>query len=229
MKPLRQQVVEANQRLVSEGLVALTWGNVSVIDRTAGVMYIKPSGVDYADLTVDSIVEVALDGSVQTGQLKPSSDTKTHLEIYRNFEAIGAVVHTHSPAATAFAQACRPLPCLGTTHADHFYGTVPLVRALTAEEVSGDYEHFTGVSIVEHFQQHEINPVEMPAALLSHHASFTWGKAASKAVDNAVALEQCAKMAIDSYRLDETTAQIPDAILQQHYLRKHGPAAYYGQ
>jgi L-ribulose-5-phosphate 4-epimerase len=226
---LKQQVVDANKALVAAGLVTLTWGNVSAIDRESGLIVIKPSGVDYDALEISNMVVVNLAGEVVEGTLRPSSDTKTHLELYRHFSEIGSVVHTHSPSATAFSQAGKSLPCYGTTHADHFYGTVPLVRALTAEEVSADYEHFTGVSIVEHFQEHGINPIEMPAALLHHHAPFTWGKTAEKAVDNSIALEACAKMALMSYQLNPSLAPIPAHILNQHYMRKHGPNAYYGQ
>ncbi len=226
---LKQQVVDANKALVTAGLVTLTWGNVSAIDRDSGLIVIKPSGVDYDALEIANMAVVNLAGEVIEGELKPSSDTKTHLELYRHFADIGSVVHTHSPAATAFSQAGMSLPCHGTTHADHFYGTVPIIRALTAEEVTEDYEHFTGVSIVEHFTQHEINPIEMPAALLTHHAPFTWGKSAAKAVDNSIALEACAKMALMTYQLNPNSAPIPDHILNQHYQRKHGPNAYYGQ
>ncbi|MFT5906747.1 MAG: L-ribulose-5-phosphate 4-epimerase [Cryomorphaceae bacterium] len=226
---LKQQVVDANKALVTAGLVTLTWGNVSAIDRESGLVVIKPSGVDYDALEISNMVVVNLVGEVIEGELKPSSDTKTHLELYRHFSDIGSVVHTHSPSATAFSQAGMSLPCHGTTHADHFYGTVPIIRALTAEEVVEDYEHFTGVSIVEHFMQHEINPVEMPAALLTHHAPFTWGKSAAKAVDNSIALEACAKMALMTYQLNPKSVPIPDHILNQHYQRKHGPNAYYGQ
>ena len=228
-KEQKQEVVEANKRLVRSGLVALTWGNVSSIDRQTGLIAIKPSGVPYENLTPENLVVLDLAGNVVEGELRPSSDTKTHLEIYRKFEDVGAVVHTHSPSATAFSQAGKGLPCLGTTHADHFYGTVPVARALTAEEVQEDYEHATGVSIVECFEQLSLNPVEMPAVLLQHHAPFTWGKTAAKAVDNSVALEMCCRMALDSYRLDPSLEAIPQHILDQHYQRKHGKNAYYGQ
>ncbi|WP_347441300.1 class II aldolase/adducin family protein, partial [Rubritalea sp.] len=165
---LKQMVVEANQALVSSGLVALTWGNVSAIDRESGLVAIKPSGVAYEELTTTSIVVLNLENEVVEGELRASSDTKTHLEIYRNFKEVGAVVHTHSPSATAFSQAGKGLPCLGTTHADHFYGEVPIARALTAEEVSSDYEHATGVSIVQRFTELKLNPMEVPAVLLKH-------------------------------------------------------------
>ncbi len=226
---LKQDVVDANKRLVSAGLVTLTWGNVSAMDRETGLIAIKPSGVDYADLCLENIVVVNLAGDVVEGDCRPSSDTKTHLELYRNFSEVGSVVHTHSLAATAFSQAGRELPCLGTTHADHFYGAVPLVRVLTAIEVAEDYEHYTGVSIVEHFEKEGIDPVDMPGVLLKHHAPFTWGETVDKAVENSIALEACAKMALDVYALNPEVEAIPGYILDQHYLRKHGADAYYGQ
>jgi len=226
---LKQRVADANKALVSANLVTLTWGNVSAIDRSSGLVAIKPSGVDYGELTAENICVVNLAGEIVAGSLTPSSDTKTHLELYRHFPEIGSVVHTHSPSATAFSQAGKALPCYGTTHADHFYGTVPIIRALTPEETKEDYEHFTGVSIVEHFKEHGINPIEMPAALLTHHAPFTWGKAPEKAVENSIALESCASMALMSYQLSPVLQPIPQHILDLHYLRKHGADAYYGQ
>lgn len=226
---LKKEVVTANQRLVSAGLVTLTWGNVSAIDRSSGLVAIKPSGVDYSDLTPENIVVVDLDGNVVEGDFRPSSDTKTHLELYRHFPDIGAVVHTHSPHATAFSQAGVPLPCLGTTHADHFYGEVPIARALTPEEVASDYEHATGVSIVELFQKQDLCPLEMPAVFLKHHAPFTWGKSTTSAVDNAIALEMCTGMALMTWQLNPEAGTIPSHILEKHHQRKHGKDAYYGQ
>lgn len=226
---LKQQVVDANKQLVAAGLVTLTWGNVSGIDRDSGLVAIKPSGVDYDALTPDNLVVVNLEGEVIEGDLRPSSDTATHLELYRNFSEIGAVVHTHSPQATAFSQAGTPLPCLGTTHADHFYGEVPVARALTPEEVDAGYELATGISIVERFQELDLNPVEMPAILLKHHAPFTWGKTPQYAVDNSIALEMCANMALMTWQLNSKAAEIPRHILEKHHQRKHGKDAYYGQ
>ncbi|HCI91699.1 MAG TPA: L-ribulose-5-phosphate 4-epimerase [Verrucomicrobiales bacterium] len=226
---LKQQVVDANKQLVAAGLVTLTWGNVSGIDRDSGLVAIKPSGVDYDALTSDNIVVVNLDGEVVEGDLRPSSDTATHLELYRNFSDIGAVVHTHSPQATAFSQAGTPLPCLGTTHADHFYGEVPVARPLTPEEVDAGYELATGVSIVERFRELDLNPLEMPAILLKHHAPFTWGKTPQYAVDNAIALEMCCKMSLMTWQLNSKAAEIPRHILEKHHQRKHGKDAYYGQ
>lgn len=226
---LKQEVVDANQALVSLGLVTLTWGNASAIDRSSGLVAIKPSGVAYEALTPETLVVVDLDGNVVEGDLRPSSDTKTHLELYRSFADIGGIVHTHSPCATAFAQAGVALPCLGTTHADHFYGEVPVVRALTRAEVADDYEQATGVSIVERFRELDLDPLHMPGALLRHHAPFTWGKTVRKALDNSIALEACAKMALMSWQLVKDAGIFPEHILNKHHERKHGDSAYYGQ
>ncbi|MGB0774547.1 MAG: L-ribulose-5-phosphate 4-epimerase AraD [Akkermansiaceae bacterium] len=226
---LKQQVVSANQELVSAGLVSLTWGNVSAIDRSSGLVCIKPSGVDYASLTPENLVVLNLDGEVLEGELRPSSDTPTHLEIYREFPEVQSVVHTHSKHATAFSQAGVPLPCLGTTHADHFYGEVPVVRALTPQEVEDGYELATGKSIVERFRELSLKPMETPAILLKHHAPFTWGVSPQKAVDNAIALEVCCQMALMTWQLNADTPAIPKHILEKHYQRKHGKNAYYGQ
>ena len=226
---LREQVCEANRALPGTGLVKLTWGNVSGVDREAGLWCIKPSGVDYEDLTPADMVVLDIEGNVVEGKLKPSSDTKTHLHLYRSFEVIGGVTHTHSPCATSFSQACWELPCFGTTHADHFYGTVPLVRALTPTEVEADYEHFTGVAIVERLLELNLNPLEMPAVLQAHHAPFTFGRNAMDSLNNSIALEMCAQMALASLQLHPALDAIPAHILNKHYLRKHGPNAYYGQ
>ena len=226
---LRETVVRANQALVSSGLVTLTWGNVSGIDRESGLIVIKPSGVPYGDLRPEHLPLLTLEGEQVAGELRPSSDTKTHLELYRHFPSIGGVVHTHSPAATAFSQAGRELPCLGTTHADHFSGSVPVAPALTAEEIEADYEHGTGAGIVKLFEEKGLSPDEIPAVLLQHHAPFTWGKSPAKAVENSIALEMCCRMALDSYALNPDTPPIPDHYLSKHHSRKHGPNAYYGQ
>ncbi len=226
---LKEQVVAANRALVSSDLVTLTWGNVSGIDREAGLVVIKPSGVPYEELTPDHLPVLDLEGKQISGDLNPSSDTKTHLHLYRNFPDLGGVVHTHSPSATAFSQAGRSLPCLGTTHADHFSGTVPIAPALTAAQIERDYEHETGVSIVELFEKLALNPLEIPAVLLQHHAPFTWGKTPQKAVENAVALEMCCQMALSSYALNPDLKALPDYLLRKHHERKHGPNAYYGQ
>ena len=226
---LKEAVVAANQRLVPTGLVTLTWGNVSAIDRESGLVVIKPSGVPYEDLTPESLPVLDLEGNQVEGDLNPSSDTPTHLHLYQKFSTIGSVVHTHSPAATAFSQAGRDLPCLGTTHADHFSGTVPVAPALTEEQLERGYELETGVSITALFERLRLNADEMPAVLLQHHAPFTWGKNPAKAVDNSIALEMCCRMALDSYQLRPELQAIPAHIQKKHHERKHGPNAYYGQ
>jgi L-ribulose-5-phosphate 4-epimerase len=226
---LRAQICEANRALVPSGLVRLTWGNVSGIDRASGLWGIKPSGVDYDKLTPADIVLLDLEGEVVEGTLRPSSDTKTHLHLYREFAEIGGITHTHSLNATIFSQAGRELPCFGTTHADHFHGAVPIVRALTPEEVAADYEHFTGVAIVERLRELGLSPGEMPAVLQLHHAPFTFGRTAMDSVNNSIALEMCAQMALGSYALNPAIQPIPAHILEKHHLRKHGPNAYYGQ
>ncbi len=230
LRSLKEQVLEANLRLPASGLVSLTWGNVSGLDAASGLMIIKPSGVAYGSLRDDDLVvlEVASGRQVE-GKLRPSSDTPTHLVLYRAFPGIGGICHTHSPAATAWAQAGRDLPCYGTSHADHFHGAVPLCRALTAEETEADYEGNTGHAIVGTFQEQKLDPLHIPGILQLHHAPFTWGRNAMDALQNSIALEVCARMAIDSLQLNPALTAIPDHILQKHHLRKHGPAAYYGQ
>jgi L-ribulose-5-phosphate 4-epimerase len=229
LEELKAAVCLANQALVPAGLVRLTWGNVSGIDRESGLWCIKPSGVDYEALTPADMVVLDLDGRVVEGRFNPSSDTKTHLYLYRSFSDIGGVTHTHSPYATIFAQACRSLPCYGTTHADHFHGTVPLVRMLTPEEVADDYEHHTGVAIVERLRELGLGALEMPAVLQAGHAPFTFGKSPMDSVKNSIALEMCAQMALECLRLHPEIQPLPDYLLEKHYQRKHGPGAYYGQ
>lgn len=229
LSELKAQVCAANRALEPSGLVRLTWGNVSGIDRASGLWAIKPSGVDYGALTPEDIVVMDLEGNIIEGKLRPSSDTKTHLHLYREFPEIGGVTHTHSLHATVFSQAGRELPCYGTTHADHFYGTVPLVRALTPDEVASDYEHYTGVAIVERLRELNLSPMEMPAVLQLHHAPFTFGKNAMDSLNNSIALEMCAHMALQSLAINPALAPIPSHILDKHHLRKHGPGAYYGQ
>jgi len=224
---LRQAVWEANMRLAESGLVKLTWGNVSGISRADGVFLIKPSGVPYATLRPEHLVAVDLDGNRVEGTLNPSSDTPTHLELYKAFPAIGGIAHTHSVCATAFAQAGREIPCLGTTHADHFAGTVPLARALTPEEIEAGYERHTGTVIIERFRA--LEPLEMPAVLAEHHAPFTWGRDAGTAVENSIALETVADMALKTLALAPARDAIPEHIRLKHYTRKHGPDATYGQ
>ncbi len=228
LKALKKQVCAANRDLVASGLVTLTWGNVSGIDRGQGLLVIKPSGVPYADLEPDCMVVVDLEGRVVEGDLKPSSDTPTHVVLYRAFEKIGGIVHTHSRYATTFAQARREIPCLGTTHADHFYGAVPVTRPLTEVEVAEDYEGQTGRVIVERFAS--LDPIAMPAVLVAGHAPFAWGATVAKSLENAIALEAVAEMALGAWRLvDPRTAELEPWVLEKHHQRKHGPAAYYGQ
>lgn len=223
---LKNEVFEANISLVNSGLVLLTWGNVSEINRAEGVVIIKPSGVDYDKMKADDMVIVNLNGEVVSGDKKPSSDTATHLELYKAFPQIGAVVHTHSKFATTFCQANKEIPCLGTTHADHFSGIIPLTRQLTEKEVFENYELNTGKIIVERFKG--LDPVSIPSVLVAGHAPFSWGKNAKDAVKNSITLERVAEMALFTFQLNPS-AILPDYILNKHYQRKHGPNAYYGQ
>ena len=229
LEALKEEVLAANLRLVDAGLVVLTWGNASGFDPESGLVVIKPSGVSYAKMKADDLVVVDLDGKVVEGRLNPSSDTPTHLEFYRNFKGVRGAVHTHSVEATAWAQAGREIPCYGTTHADQFHGPVPVTRVLTSAEVEAAYELNTGRVIVEAFRGRD--PLAQPGVLVAGHAPFTWGSTPAKAVDNAIALEAMAKMA----RLTEFLAAakpaptLPGYVAEKHYLRKHGPNAYYGQ
>ncbi len=224
---LREAVCKANKELETHRLVIYSWGNVSGIDRQAGVVAIKPSGVSYADLTPEKIVLVDLDGRIVEGDLKPSSDTATHLELYRAFEPIGGVCHTHSPKATMWAQACREIPCFGTTHADYYYGSVPVTDVMTEAEVRDDYERNTGVVIVRRFGS--LDPQQVPAVLVANHGPFTWGPDAASAVESAVVLEQVADMAIGTLLANPGQGAVAKVLLDKHYLRKHGKDAYYGQ
>lgn len=227
---LRRETVRVNRELVRAGLVALTWGNASAVDRRAGVMAIKPSGVDYAVLRPQDIVVLALDdGRVVSGALRPSSDTPTHLHLYRSFPEIGGVVHTHSSHATSWAQAGRAIPCLGTTHADFFHGAIPVSRPLTRAEVAGAYEHNTGVAIADTFRRRRLHPLHFPGVLVPGHAPFAWGRSAQEALLSAIAMEEVARMALNTYRLRANTSPLPPFLLDKHFLRKHGPRAYYGQ
>lgn len=229
LKKLKQEVLEANLSLPKYQLVTFTWGNVSGIDRESGYVVIKPSGVSYSDMKIDHLVVVDLDGNIVEGELRPSSDTPTHLALYRAFPAIGGIVHTHSPWATCWAQAGLPIPALGTTHADYFYGEIPCTRGLTREEITGDYELETGNVIIETFQTGRINPAVMPGVLVKNHAPFCWGEDAHQAIHNAVVLEEVAKMALQTFQLKPNTNLISQHLLDKHYLRKHGANAYYGQ
>lgn len=225
IKELKERVLEANLMLPKYGLVTFTWGNVSEYDRESGLVAIKPSGVEYDRMTVDDIVVLDLDGNKVEGKLNPSSDTPTHLELYRNFEGIGGVVHTHSRHATAFAQAHMGIPPLGTTHGDYFYGEIPCTRVMTPEEIKGDYELETGKVIVECCPDYKT----IPAALVANHAPFVWGKDGMEAVHNSVVLEELSAMAWITLTLDPKTKNMSQEILDKHYLRKHGENAYYGQ
>lgn len=225
---LREYVCAQNARLPEEGLVSLTWGNVS--GRLDDLVAIKPSGYGYESMQPDDIVVVDLNGDVVHGELRPSIDTATHLELYRAYPDIGGVVHAHSTYGTAFAQAREPIACFGTTHADHFNGTVPVTRGLSADEVADGYEANTGRVIIEHFTANRIDPMHVPAVLAAGHAPFTWGVDAASAVDNAVALEASAHMAVLTSLLTGGAAQpLDDWVLAKHHERKHGNNAYYGQ
>lgn len=227
---LKEQVYAANMNLVREGLITLTWGNASGVDRKAGIIAIKPSGVPYDKLSPDNIVILSLaDGSTVEGKARPSSDTPTHLHLYRHFPNVGGIVHTHSLNAVSFAQAQREIICLGTTHADHFYGSVPVTRPLTDAEIGGEYELNTGKVIVETFQTRHLDPDAVPAVLVGSHGPFTWGANVNKAFENAVALEAVATMQIATFALNPAVQPVPQALLDKHYNRKHGQGAYYGQ
>ncbi|MEJ5259875.1 MAG: L-ribulose-5-phosphate 4-epimerase [Anaerohalosphaeraceae bacterium] len=227
LKELREQVWQANLQLKIQNLVIYSWGNVSGIDRAKGIVLIKPSGVDYDALRPEDLVALDLDGRVVEGSLRPSSDTPTHLELYRRFEKVGGICHTHSLYATIWAQACREIPCFGTTHADNFYGPVPVTDPMQPEEIEGDYELNTGKVIVRRFAG--LDPMQVPAVLVANHGPFTWGPNAQKAVENAVVLEQCAQMALGTLQLNPEQPEISRVLLDKHYLRKHGKNAYYGQ
>ena len=233
LEELKESVLQANLELPRRGLVVYTWGNVSGVDRERGLMVIKPSGVSYEAMKASDMVVVSLEtGEKVEGALNPSSDTPTHVVLYREFPEAGGIVHTHSRWATTLAQAGRDLPPLGTTHADHFYGAVPCTRAMRREEIEGvpgHYEWETGHVIVEAFRERGIDPASVPAALVRSHGPFTWGKTPAKAVENAVVLEELAFMVWHDLALDPDLPDMPRALLDKHYLRKHGASAYYGQ
>lgn len=227
---LREEVCRVNKEIGRAGLVVLTFGNASAVDRAAGVMAIKPSGVDYDALTPGDIVVVSLDdGRVVAGGKRPSSDTPTHRYLYREWPGIGGIVHTHSLCATAWAQAQRPIPCLGTTHADHVYGPVPVTRSLGPSEIREEYEWNTGRVIVERFRRGKLDPAKVPAVLVANHAPFVWGKTLAAALENAVALEAMAEMALLTLQVRPRARPIARVLLEKHFLRKHGPRASYGQ
>ena len=226
---LREAVYEANMLLPQYRLVSFTWGNASQLDREKGVVAIKPSGVDYDKLRPEDMVVLDLQGNVVSGRLNPSSDTKTHLALYNAFPQIGGIVHTHSPNAVAWAQAGEDIPCYGTTHADYFYGSIPCARDLTQQEIDEDYEANTGAVIIETFRQRGVNPSYVPAVVCRSHGPFTWGKDAAQAVYHSVVLEEVAKMAILTRQVHGDPVSAPQRIQDKHFLRKHGPNAYYGQ
>ena len=229
LEELKIKVFEANMELPKRGLVTYTWGNVSGIDRESGLFVIKPSGVDYDTMTPDDMVVMDLEGNRVEGKYKPSSDTPTHLELYKRYPEIGGVVHTHSPEATAWAQAGRSIPLYGTTHADYFFGEIPCARSLTEEEINGEYEKNTGLVIIETFDSKNMNPMYTPGVLCTNHGVFTWGKDAAEAVHNAVVMEEVAKMATRTELINPSVKPAPDCIRDKHFFRKHGENAYYGQ
>lgn len=229
LEELKKAVYEANMDLPRYGLVTFTWGNVSGIDRKSGLFVIKPSGVDYDKLTPEDMVVMDLDGNRIEGKYKPSSDTATHIEIYKAFPEVGGVVHTHSSYATSWAQAGRGIPCYGTTHADYMYGEIPCLRCLTAEEIEDAYEENTGHLIVNEFKRMGKDPMAVPAVLCKNHGPFAWGKDAHEAVHNAVVLEEVAKMAYRAETINPRIQPAPQKLQDKHYYRKHGANAYYGQ
>lgn len=227
LEKLKEQVLEANLLLPKHGLVTFTWGNVSGIDREKGLIVIKPSGVSYDHMKVSDLVVMDLEGNQVEGKYKPSSDTATHLALYKAFPNIGGVVHTHSTYATSFAQAGKGIPPLGTTHGDYFYGEIPITRDMRDEEINGEYELETGHVIIETFQ--DKNPDEIPSVLVKNHGPFSWGKDAMDAVHNAVVLEEVAKMVLFSFQINSDISPMSQTLLNKHFLRKHGANAYYGQ
>ena len=229
LESLKKEVLEANLELPRLGLVDFTWGNVSGKDAETGAIVIKPSGVPYETMKVEDMVVVDAEGRVVEGALRPSSDLPTHVELYRHFPSIGGIVHTHSSWATVWAQACRGIPALGTTHADYFYGEVPCTRILTEKQTAGQYEAETGLAIVERFREGGIDPKNMPVVLVANHGPFSWGKNAHDAVHNAAVLELVARLAMLSLQIDTNLPPMPQHLLDKHFFRKHGPGAYYGQ
>jgi len=229
LENLKEEVLAANLSLPKHGLVTFTWGNVSGIDREKGLFVIKPSGVSYEDMKVSDMVVMDLKGNKVSGDMNPSSDTMTHLALYNAFSEIGGVVHTHSTWATAFSQAGRAISALGTTHADYFYGEIPITREMTKEEIEGDYEYETGNVIIETFKNMKINAMNIPAVLVKSHGPFTWGKDADDAVHNSVVLEEVARMSLLAHMLNPSVQTMNPLLLDKHFLRKHGKNAYYGQ
>ncbi len=226
---LKKEVYKANMLLKESGLVILTWGNASAIDRETGLIVIKPSGVEYDELSPNNLVVININGDVVEGDLKPSSDTKTHIELYKHFNSIGGIVHTHSHYATSWAQAGKEIPPFGTTHADTFYGNIPCTRPMSYEEIEGSYEKETGRVIVELFRNNNIDENNMGAVLVKSHGPFTWGQSVAEAVENAIILEETAKMAFNTELLNHNQEPIESVLLNKHFFRKHGKDAYYGQ
>ncbi len=229
LEALKKQVLDANLELPKLGLVDFTWGNVSGRDAASGAIVIKPSGVAYERMTEMDMVVVDAAGAVLEGRLKPSSDLPTHLELYRAFPSLGGIVHTHSTWATVWAQACRGIPALGTTHADYFFGEIPCTRMLTERQIAGHYEAQTGLAIIDCLRERGMTPAEMPAVLVANHGPFAWGADAQAAVHNAAVLEVVARMAFLSMQMDSALPAMPQQLLEKHFFRKHGPGAYYGQ
>ncbi|EOG8102762.1 L-ribulose-5-phosphate 4-epimerase [Enterobacter ludwigii] len=230
LEQLKAEVLAANLALPAHQLVTFTWGNVSAVDRERGLMVIKPSGVEYDVMSAEDMVVVDIaTGQVVEGVKKPSSDTPTHLALYRRYPEIGGIVHTHSRHATVWAQAGQDLPAWGTTHADYFYGAIPCTRLMTPAEIAGEYEYQTGEVIIKTFEERDVNPMQIPAVLVHSHGPFTWGKNAADAVHNAVVLEECAFMGLFSHQLAPQLPTMQQELLDKHYLRKHGAKAYYGQ
>ena len=229
LEELKKEVFEANLALVKNNLVVLTWGNVSGIDREKGLVVIKPSGVSYNNMKLEDMVVVDLDGNIIEGELRPSSDTSTHIELYKKYPSIGGIVHTHSTYATSWAQAKRDIPSYGTTHADTFYGPVPCTRKLTNEEIKSNYEKNTGFVIIETLENRNIDALSVPGIIVGSHGPFSWGETPSKAVSNAVVLEEVSKMALITENLNSDITPIDKELQDKHYFRKHGKNAYYGQ
>lgn len=229
LENLKKKVLKANLELVENGLVLFTWGNVSERDEESGLIVIKPSGVSYADMTAEDMVVIDINGNVVEGTLRPSSDTPTHLEIYKEYPNVFGVTHTHSTFATSWAQSGRDIPFYGTTHADYFYGDIPCARALTKEEVDGEYEKNTGLVILERFKNDGLNPLEIPGVLVMSHGVFAFGKNAAESVHNATVIEEVAKMAFITESVNPQVKRAEKYMLDKHYLRKHGKNAYYGQ
>ena len=229
LEELKREVFEENLELVEKKLVIYTWGNVSGIDRESKIFAIKPSGVDYDIMKSDDMVLIDLEGKKIEGKYKPSSDTATHIELYKAFPEIGAIVHTHSSYATSWAQARKDIPAFGTTHADYFYGDIPCARALTKEEIENDYEKNTGLVIIETLKKRNINPMDIPGIIIASHGPFAWGKDSRQAVYNAVVLEELSKMAYRTIQINPNIKSVEKYLLDKHYFRKHGKNAYYGQ